>query len=273
MLDFVLDRKDCDGIFVCDELVCIGYVGIDDVLSFDLYLEIYIEGGFELEWVGKKIVLFLCYWGVLKVCIEVMGEQNYIGFIVMEDWCDVVFGVVYIIVKVCELLDMVVDMFYILVVWVDVMLNLFNIVLGKVVLFVELCVFEFVMLEWVEMSLCDVLFGLVVKVSVMVDIVFIDCCLVGWFDLCFVWFVELGVDLYGLFRMQFDIIGGYDVIVVLCCCLVVVVVVFSVGGIIYCYDEYILFKDLVVGGDVLVDMICRIDVVGGDLDKVVVVNV
>ncbi|MTH63962.1 Zn-dependent hydrolase [Paracoccus shanxieyensis] len=271
-LDFALDRKDRDGTSVRDELVRTGYAGTDDAPSPDLYLEIHIEGGPELERAGKKIAPFLRHWGALKVRIEVTGEQNHTGPTAMEDRRDAVLGAAYIIAKVRELSDTAADTLYTSVARVDVTPNSPNIVPGKAVLFAELRAPEPATLEWAETSLRDALPGLAAKASVTADIASIDRRPAGRFDPRLVRLAELGADLHGLPRMQLDTIGGHDAIAVLRRCPAVVVAVPSVGGIIHRHDEYTSPKDLAAGGDVLVDMIRRIDAAGGDLDKAAAAN-
>jgi N-carbamoyl-L-amino-acid hydrolase len=47
----------------------------------------------------------------------------------------------------------------------------------------------------------------------------------------------------------------------------IVIAVPSVKGVIHCNDEFTSIEDLAAGGDVLVEMIRRIDRAGGSLDR------
>ena len=67
--------------------------------------------------------------------------------------------------------------------------------------------------------------------------------------------------------MRLDTIGGHDAVAVNAVTPAIVVAVPSVGGVIHRNDEYTSPADLAAGGDVLVEMIRRIDAAGGDLDR------
>ncbi|SMO90479.1 Zn-dependent hydrolase [Paracoccus laeviglucosivorans] len=266
-LDWALERRDRDGKSVAEELVRIGYKGSDPAPRPDLYLEIHIEGDAKMERAGTRIAPFLRHWGALKVRIEVTGEQNHTGPTPMEDRKDAVLGAAYIIAFVRELADTAADTLFTSVARVDVSPNSPNIVPGKAVLFVELRAPEPVMLEWSETRLREALPGLAAKAATSAQIMSIDRRDAGKFDPRLVALTEKIADDFGYARMRLDTIGGHDAVAVNAVVPSIVVAVPSVGGVIHRNDEYTSPEDLAAGGDVLVEMIRRIDAAGGNLDR------
>ncbi|EPX86015.1 Zn-dependent hydrolase [Salipiger mucosus] len=265
--DFALARTDRDGLSVGAELERIGYMGSDPAPQPDLYLEIHIEGDSKMEAAGARIAPFIRHWGALKVRIEVTGEQNHTGPTPMEDRRDAVLGAAYIVAKVRELADTASDTLYTSVARLDVSPNSPNIVPGKAVLFCELRAPEPAMLEWSEAELRAALPGLAEKAAVEAEIVSVDRRPAGRFDARLVALAERAADDFGYPKMRIDTIGGHDAVAVNAVLPAIVVAVPSVGGVIHRNDEYTSPEDLVAGGDVLLDMIRRIDRAGGNLDK------
>jgi len=267
-LDWALERRDRDGRSVAEELHRTGYKGRDPAPRPDLYLEIHIEGDAKMERAGARIAPFLRHWGALKVRIEITGEQNHTGPTPMEDRKDAVLGAAYVIAFVRELADTAADTLFTSVARVDVSPNSPNIVPGKAVLFAELRAPEPAMLEWSERQLRQALPGLAAKARVAAEIVAVDRREAGRFDPRLVALAEKVADDFGYARMRLDTIGGHDAVAVNAVMPAIVVAVPSVGGVIHRNDEYTSPEDLAAGGDVLVEMIRRIDAAGGNLDLV-----
>lgn len=265
-LDWALARRDRDGKSVGEELVRTGYKGTDTAPRPDLYLEIHIEGDARMETAGARIAPFLRHWGALKVRIEVTGEQNHTGPTPMEDRKDAVLGAAHIIAEIRRLADIAEDTLFTSVARVDVSPNSPNIVPGKAVLFCELRAPEPAMLDWSETSLRAALPELAAKAATRAEIVSIDRRPAGKFDPRLARLTERVADDFGLPRMQLDTIGGHDAVAVNAILPSLVFAVPSVGGVIHRNDEYTSPEDLAAGGDVLTDMVRRIDRAGGDLD-------
>ncbi|MCE8417226.1 Zn-dependent hydrolase [Rhodovulum sulfidophilum] len=265
-LDWALARRDRDGKSVGEELVRTGYKGTDPAPRPDLYLEIHIEGDAKMETAGARIAPFLRHWGALKVRIEVTGEQNHTGPTPMEDRKDAVLGAAHIIAEIRRLADIAEDTLYTSVARVDISPNSPNIVPGKAVLFCELRAPEPAMLDWSEASLRAALPELAAKAATRAEIVSIDRRPAGKFDPRLARLTERVADDFGLPRMQLDTIGGHDAVAVNAILPSLVFAVPSVGGVIHRNDEYTSPEDLAAGGDVLTDMVRRIDRAGGDLD-------
>lgn len=265
-LDWALERRDRDGRSVGEELVRTGYNGTDAAPRPDLYLELHIEGDAKMETAGARIAPFLRHWGALKVRIEVTGEQNHTGPTPMEDRKDAVLGAAYIIAEVRRLADVAEDTLFTSVARVDISPNSPNIVPGKAVLFCELRAPEPAMLDWSEASLRAALPELAAKAATRAEIVSIDRRPAGKFDPRLARLTERVADDFGLPRMQLDTIGGHDAVALNAILPSLVFAVPSVGGVIHRNDEYTSPEDLAAGGDVLTDMVRRIDRAGGDLD-------
>ncbi|QCP84144.1 Zn-dependent hydrolase [Cereibacter sphaeroides] len=265
-LDWALERRDRDGRSVGEELIRTGYKGTDAAPRPDLYLELHIEGDAKMETAGARIAPFLRHWGALKVRIEVTGEQNHTGPTPMEDRKDAVLGAAYIIAEVRRLADVAEDTLFTSVARVDISPNSPNIVPGKAVLFCELRAPEPAMLDWSEASLRAALPELAAKAATRAEIVSIDRRPAGKFDPRLARLTERVADDFGLPRMQLDTIGGHDAVALNAILPSLVFAVPSVGGVIHRNDEYTSPEDLAAGGDVLTDMVRRIDRAGGDLD-------
>ncbi len=128
------------------------------------------------------------------------------------------------------------------------------------------------MLDWSEAELKAALPGLMAQAGVAGDIVSIDRRPAGRFDDRLIRLVELSADAHGYRRTELDAVGGHDAVTINRRIPAIVFVVPSVNGVIHRYDEYTKPEDLAKGGDVLVDMVRRIDAAGGDLDKAAAVN-
>lgn len=265
--DFALSRQDRDGLTVGGELERIGYMGADVIPRPDCYLEVHIEGDCQMERSGARIAPFDRNWGALKVRIEVTGEQNHTGPTLMEDRRDAVLGAAYIIAKVRELADTASDTLFTSVARVDISPNSPNIVPGKAILFCELRAPEQAMLDWSEAELRKALPELAARASVTAEIARVDRRPAGKFDRRLIALAEAAADAFGYPRMSLDTIGGHDGVALNKVLPALVIAVPSVGGIIHRNDEYTSPEDLCAGGDVLVDMIRRIDQAGGDLDR------
>lgn len=265
-LDWALGRRDRDGRSVGEELVRTGYKGTDAAPRPDLYLELHIEGDAKMETAGARIAPFLRHWGALKVRIEVTGEQNHTGPTPMEDRKDAVLGAAYIIAEVRRLADVAEDTLFTSVARVDISPNSPNIVPGKAVLFCELRAPEPAMLDWSESSLRAALPELAAKAATRAEIVSIDRRPAGKFDPRLARLTERVADDFGLPRMQLDTIGGHDAVALNAILPSIVFAVPSVGGVIHRNDEYTSPEDLAAGGDVLTDMVRRIDRARADLD-------
>ncbi|MTD98814.1 hydantoinase/carbamoylase family amidase [Paracoccus sp. YIM 132242] len=265
--DWALARADRDGRTVEQELGRTGYRGSDPAPRPDLYLEIHIEGDARMERAGARIAPFVRHWGALKVRIEMTGEQNHTGPTPMEDRRDAVLGAAHVIAFVRELADTAADTLFTSVARVDISPNSPNIVPGRAVLFCELRAPEAAMLEWSEARLRDALPGLAAKARVTAEIVAVDRRDAGRFDPRLVALTEAVADDFGHARMRLDTIGGHDAVALNAVMPAIVVAVPSAGGVIHRNDEYTSPEDLAAGGDVLVEMIRRIDAAGGDLDK------
>ncbi|EGJ22946.1 allantoate amidohydrolase [Cereibacter sphaeroides WS8N] len=265
-LDWALGRRDRDGRSVGEELVRTGYKGTDAAPRPDLYLELHIEGDAKMETAGARIAPFLRHWGALKVRIEVTGEQNHTGPTPMADRKDAVLGAAYIIAEVRRLADVAEDTLFTSVARVDISPNSPNIVPGKAVLFCELRAPEPAMLDWSEASLRAALPELAAKAATRAEIVSIDRRPAGKFDPRLARLTERVADDFGLPRMQLDTIGGHDAVALNAILPSIVFAVPSVGGVIHRNDEYTSPEDLAAGGDVLTDMVRRIDRAGADLD-------
>ncbi|MWP39064.1 hydantoinase/carbamoylase family amidase [Rhodobacter sphaeroides] len=265
-LDWALERRDREGRSVGEELVRTGYKGTDAAPRPDLYLELHIEGDAKMETAGARIAPFLRHWGALKVRIEVTGEQNHTGPTPMEDRKDAVLGAAYIIAEVRRLADVAEDTLFTSVARVDISPNSPNIVPGKAVLFCELRAPEPAMLDWSEASLRAALPALAAKAATRAEIVSIDRRPAGKFDPRLARLTERVADDFGLPRMQLDTIGGHDAVALNAILPSIVFAVPSVGGVIHRNDEYTSPEDLAAGGDVLTDMVRRIDRARADLD-------
>ena len=185
----------------------------------------------------------------------------------MEDRKDAVLGAAHIITFVRELADTAADTLFTSVARVDISPNSPNIVPGRAVLFCELRAPEAAMLQWSEKRLREALPGLAGRAGVTAEIVSIDRRDAGRFDPRLVALTEKIADDFGYARMRLDTIGGHDAVAVNAVTPAIVVAVPSVGGVIHRNDEYTSPADLAAGGDVLVEMIRRIDAAGGDLDR------
>lgn len=265
--DFALARRDRDGHSVEEELIRIGYMGDDPAPQPDCYLEVHIEGDSQMERAGTRIAPFIRHWGALKIRIEVAGEQNHTGPTPMEERKDAALGAAYIIAKVRELADTAMDTLYTSVARVDISPNSPNIVPGKAVLFCELRSPEPSMLEWSEAELRAALPGLAAKAAVSAEIVSVDRRPAGKFDSRLVALTERVADDFGYPRMRLDTIAGHDAVALNAILPAIVIAVPSVGGVIHRHNEYTSPEDLAAGNDVLAEMIRRLDLAGGSLDK------
>lgn len=265
--DWALERRDRDGKSVGEELARIGYLGRDPAPRPDAYLEIHIEGDAKMETAGARIAPFLRHWGALKVRMEVTGEQNHTGPTPMEDRRDAMLGAAHVITFMRDLADRAEDTLFTSVARVDLSPNSPNIVPGLAVLFGELRAPEPAMLAWAEAELRAALPELAARAGVTAAIVAVDRRDAGRFDPRLVALTEAVADDFGYPRMRLDTIGGHDAVAVNAILPAIVVAVPSVGGVIHRHDEYTSPEDLAAGGDVLLDMIRRIDLAGGDLDR------
>ena len=263
-LDWALERRDRDGKSVGNELRRTGYAGADTIPRPDLYLEVHIEGDDKMEKAGARIAPFLRHWGALKVRIEVSGEQNHTGPTPMQDRKDAVLGAAHIIAFVRELSDTAADTLYTSVARVDISPNSPNIVPAKAVLFCELRSPEPAILEWAEARLRAALPELAGRASVTAEVAAVDRRPAGRFDARLVALAEAVADDFGYPRMRLDTIAGHDAVALNAVLPAIVVAVPSVGGVIHRNDEYTSPEDLAAGGDVLVEMIRRIDRAGGN---------
>jgi N-carbamoyl-L-amino-acid hydrolase len=268
-LDYALARVDRNGISVGDALQRVGYAGRDTVAIPAVYLEFHIEGDSKMEQAGARIAPFIRHWGALKLRIEITGEQNHTGPTPMEERHDAVLGAAYVIAEVRRLADSATDTLYTSVARLDVSPNSPNIVPGKAVLFCELRSPEAQTLHWAETTLKAALPELMGRASVHGEIVSVDRRPAGRFDQRLVQLAETSADGLGLPRIRIDTIGGHDAIPVLSRCPAIVVAVPSVNGVIHRYDEYTAPEDLAAGGDVLLEMIRRIDAARADLDRAI----
>lgn len=264
--DFALSRTDVTGASVKAELKRTGYMGSDLAPKPDCFIEFHVEGDDKMEKSGAKIAPFVRHWGASKVRIEVTGEQNHTGPTPMEDRHDAVLGAAYIIAKVKELAEEAVDTLYTSVARLDVSPNSPNIVPGKAVLFAELRAPEPTMLEWAEAELRSALPVLAERASVRADIISVERRPAGKFDARLIALCESAADDLGLARMQLDTIAGHDGVALNGTMPSIVVAVPSVNGVIHRYDEFTSEEDLVAGGNVLLQMIARIDAAQGSLD-------
>ena len=265
--DFALARSDASGATVEAELTRIGYKGSDPAPKPDCFIEFHIEGDNKMEKSGAKIAPFVRHWGASKVRIEVTGEQNHTGPTPMQDRHDAVLGAAYIIAKVKEIADAAADTLYTSVARVDVFPNSPNIVPGKTVLFAELRAPEPLMLEWAETELRAALPGLAARAAVKAEIIGVERRPAGRFDAGLVALCEQVADDLGLQRMQLDTIAGHDGVAMNTIMPSIVVAVPSVNGVIHRNDEFTSEEDLIGGGNVLLQMIERIDAADGDLAK------
>ncbi|MFN3274178.1 MAG: Zn-dependent hydrolase [Paracoccus sp. (in: a-proteobacteria)] len=265
--DWALERRDRDGLSVGGELARTGYLGHDPAPRPDAYLEIHIEGDAKMERAGARIAPFLRHWGALKVRMEVTGAQNHTGPTPMEDRRDAMLGAAHVITFMRDLADRAAETLYTSVARVDLSPNSPNIVPGLAVLFGELRAPEPAMLDWAEAELRAALPGLAAKAGVQAAIVAVDRRMAGRFDPRLVALTEAVADEFGYARMRLDTIGGHDAVAVNAILPAIVIAVPSVGGVIHRHDEYTSPEDLAAGGDVLSQMIRRIDRAGGDLDR------
>ncbi len=265
--DFAMGRTDGAGATVGTELARIGYMGTDPAPTPICYIELHIEGDKKMEEAGARIAPFVRHWGALKVRIEVTGEQNHTGPTPMEDRHDAMLGAAYIIAKVKNLADSASGTLYTSVARVEISPNSPNVIPGKVVLFVELRAPEAEMLDWSEAALTAALPELAAKASVGVAIMAVDRRPAGKFDAWLIALCERVAEDFGLQRMRLDTIAGHDAVALNAILPSIVIAVPSVNGVIHCKDEFTSIEDLAAGGDVLVEMIRRIDRAGGSLDR------
>ncbi|WP_421905568.1 Zn-dependent hydrolase [Mameliella sp.] len=265
--DFALSRVDRDGKTVEQELIRTGFMGDSRSPQPDIYLEIHIEGDDKMETSGARIAPFVRHWGALKVRIEVTGEQNHTGPTPMEDRHDALLGAAQIITKVRALSEDAQDTLYTSVGRLDVSPNSPNIVPGKAVLFCELRAPEAEVLEWAEAELRASLPGLASSASVEARIVAVDRRPAGKFDERLVLLCEAAARDFDLPLMQLDTTAGHDAVALNAILPSLVFAVPSVGGVIHRNDEYTTPEDLAAGGDVLLEMLRRIDAAGGNLDQ------
>ncbi len=265
--DFAMGRTDGAGATVGTELARIGYMGTDPAPKPICYIELHIEGDKKMEEAGARIAPFVRHWGALKVRIEVTGEQNHTGPTPMEDRHDAMLGAAYIIAKVKNLADSASGTLYTSVARVEISPNSPNVIPGKVVLFVELRAPEAEMLDWSEAALTAALPELAAKASVGVAIMAVDRRPAGKFDAWLIALCERVAEDFGLQRMRLDTIAGHDAVALNAILPSIVIAVPSVNGVIHCKDEFTSIEDLAAGGDVLVEMIRRIDRAGGSLDR------
>ena len=263
---FALDRTDSAGLSVGAELTRIGYMGTDHAPRPDCYIEVHIEGDSKMEQAGARIAPFVRHWGALKVRIEVTGEQNHTGPTQMEHRHDAVLGAAYIIGKVRDLANTASDTLYTSVARVEISPNSPNIVPGRAILFAELRAPEPQMLDWAEVELTAALPVLAAKASVTARIVSVDRRSAGKFDARLIALCEKVADDFDLKRLRLDTVAGHDAVALNAIVPSIVIAVPSVNGVIHRNDEFTTIEDLAAGGDVLVEMIRRIDWAGGSLD-------
>lgn len=271
-LEFALARQDREGRTVAEELERVGYAGKDIAPEPTAYLEIHVEGGPVLEREGLSIAPQVRHWGALKVKIMVTGHQAHTGPTPMEERKDAVLGAAYLIAEVKRLADKATDTLYTSVARVDISPNSPNIVPEKAILFCELRSPAQDMLDWSEAALKAAMPDLMAKAGVAGEIVSIDRRPAGRFDDRLIRLVGLAADAHGYERTELDAVGGHDAVTINRRIPSIVFVVPSVNGVIHRYDEFTKPEDLVKGGNVLSDMVRRIDAAGGDLDKAAAVN-
>lgn len=265
--DFAMGRKDGAGATVGAELVRIGYLGTDPAPKPDCYIELHIEGDKKMEEAGARIAPFVRHWGALKIRIEVTGEQNHTGPTPMEDRHDAMLGAAYIIAKVRNLADTANGTLYTSVARVEISPNSPNVIPGKAVLFVELRAPEAEMLDWSEAALMAALPELAAQACVTASVMSVDRRPAGKFDTRLIALCERAAKDLGLPQMRLDTIAGHDAVALNAILPSIVIAVPSVKGVIHCNDEFTSMEDLAAGGDVLVEMIRRIDSAGGSLDR------
>ncbi|SFA88081.1 N-carbamoyl-L-amino-acid hydrolase [Poseidonocella pacifica] len=265
--DFALSREDSDGKTVESELRRTGYMGSDAAPQSDIYLEIHIEGDVKMEKAAARIAPFVRHWGALKLRIEVRGEQNHTGPTPMEARRDALLGAARIITEVRALADKADDTLYTSVGRLDVSPNSPNIVPGNAVLFSELRAPEPEILERAEAELRSALPAIAKASAVEVEIVSVDRRPAGKFDSRLVELTEQVARDFDLPTMQLDTTAGHDAVAVNAIMPSLVFAVPSVGGVIHRNDEYTAPEDIAAGGDVLVEMLRRIDAARGDLDR------
>ena len=265
--DFALGRTDGAGVTVGAELVRTSYMGTDPAPKPDCYIELHIEGDRKMEDAGARIAPFVRHWGAVKLRIAVTGEQNHTGPTPMQDRHDAMLGAAYIIAKVRELADTANETLYTSVARVEISPNSPNVIPGRVVLFVELRSPEAEMLNWSERALTAALPELAAKASVATSTMSVERRRAGKFDTRLIALCERTAQDFGLKQMRLDTIAGHDGVALNAILPSIVIAVPSVNGAIHCNDEFTSIEDLAAGGDVLVEMIRRIDRAGGSLDR------
>lgn len=267
--DFAHGRCDRDGRRVRDELTRCGVMGEDTAPRPDCYLEVHIEGDSKMEKSGARIAPFIRFWGAAKLRIEVTGEQNHTGPTPMSERRDAVFGAALVVTRLRELAGTAKDTLHTSVGRMDISPNSPNIVPGRAELFAELRAPEPETLEWAEAELRHSLPQLAQKADVGIEIIAVEHRPAGRFDSRLVSLCETAATAFGYPTMRLDTIAGHDAVALSAIVPSIVFAVPSVNGVIHRHDEYTSSEDLTAGGDVLLDMVRRIDRAGGSLDKAV----
>ncbi|SON56628.1 putative hydrolase [Hartmannibacter diazotrophicus] len=104
--DYVLDRRDDDGISLGEALSAIGYRGMDTPPQLPgCYLELHVEQGTRLEEMGAQIGIVTRNWGAVKFQAAFLGEQAHTGPTAMERRKDALLGAAHAIIAVREIAD------------------------------------------------------------------------------------------------------------------------------------------------------------------------
>jgi len=256
--DFVLSRRDGDGVTVAEALGAIGYAGSDEVPLADALIELHIEGAEGLERTGRRFGVFTRFWGAVKYRLAFIGRQAHTGPTPMADRRDALLAAGHVVVGLREMADRGGLDLHTSAGRLEVRPNSPNVVPGEAVLFIELRSAVPEILASAERELNERIAAAAKSARVEFEIRSIDRRAAGSMDPRLVQLaVEAGAAI-GTETMKLDTVAGHDAISLASRIPVVVVVVPSVAGVIHHPSEFTSVEDRLIGARALTEMLRRL---------------
>lgn len=260
-LAFALNRCDGEGISVAQALRQSGYDGRDDPPPPPgAYIEIHIEGAKNLETQGVKIGIFTGFWGALKYRLAFIGKQAHTGPTPMEEREDALLAASCLISELKSMADASGKEMHTSVGRLEVYPNSPNVVAGETVLFIELRSSAQKILDAAEAHMKEKIAGIARKCKVAYEVRAIDRRRAGKWDAGLIKLAEQAAGRRGEKFLHLASMAGHDAVPLNKICPAVVIAIPSAGGILHHPDEYSRPEDMLLGTQILCDMlwdICR----------------
>lgn len=258
--DFVYVCKDVKGVSFGDELVWIGWCG-DEVLGdccIYVMFEYYIEQGLIFEVEGQQIGVVIYGQGLCWIECMVMGKGQYIGLILMWMCWNVGCGLVQLIELVYEIVMRYQFNVVGVIGYIDIFFNSCNIIVEKVVFIVDFCSYLLLVLLVMIEEFMVCVFVICVDLGCEFDSQIVGQFDLFVFDFVLVKIVCVVVEWLGYWYMDIVLGVGYDVCWINKVVLMVMIMCFCVDGLLYNEVEEISLEWVVVGVDVLLNVVFEI---------------